>query len=74
MLKWGEKFEGGGNVFVSDDGGAAETAAWGGPWAEMRWLAPDHLQISYEAEARVFEQARERGDVRVSYRAVRVEK
>src|ERR1700754_1351805 len=39
---------GGGNAFrADDDHGAAVAGHWGGSWAEIKWLAPDHLLIRY---------------------------
>jgi hypothetical protein len=60
-----------GNAFRADDGhGAAQTAAWGGPWADLRWLSPKHLLIRYDAKARIFEQKVEISGVRISYEKV----
>jgi hypothetical protein len=59
------------NAFVADDGdGAATAGAWGGPWAEVRWLAPDRLLILYAARSRLFEQEEQVSGVRISYRQV----
>lgn len=71
VLESGDTLTGSGNVFVADtDHGAAEVAPWGGPTAELTWLAADHLLISYAAKARLFTQEREQDGVRVSYRVV----
>ena len=60
-----------GNIFVADaDHGAAAVGDWGGPWAEMRWLAPDHLQIRYAEKSRIFNQIEQRDGIRISYEAV----
>ena len=59
---------GAGNAFrADDDHGAAEAGRWGGPWAELRWLAPDHLLIRYAAKSRIFKQVDSVGDVKISY-------
>jgi hypothetical protein len=60
-----------GNAFrADDDHGAAAAGGWGGPWAEMRWLAPDHLLIRYAAKSRIFKRAETVDGVRVSYEPV----
>jgi len=42
-----------GNVFIADAGhGAAATGSWGGPWAELKWIAKDHLLIRYAGQIR----------------------
>ena len=57
IIEKGEQLSGGGNTFrADDDHGAATVGAWGGPWAEMKWLAPDHLLIRYASNSRIFEQ------------------
>lgn len=62
---------GSGNVFrADDDHGAASDGRWGGPWAEIRWIAPDRLLIRYAAKSRVFQQAESVDGVRVSYQPV----
>jgi hypothetical protein len=66
-----DKLSGSGNAFrADDDHGAASAGAWGGPWAEARWLAPDHLLIRYAAKSRIFKQAEESDGVRITYQAV----
>jgi len=62
----------GGNVFRADTGHdpAVRTGAWGGPWAEMRWLAPRHLLIRYTAGTRLFARASEANGIRISYETV----
>jgi hypothetical protein len=58
---------GGGNAFrADDDHGAAVDGRGGGPWAEMRWLGPDHLLIRYAAKSRIFKQANSVDGVRVT--------
>jgi hypothetical protein len=61
---------GAGNAFrADDDHGAAAAGRWGGPWAELRWLAPDHLLIRYAAKSRIFKQVDSIGDVKISYQS-----
>jgi hypothetical protein len=68
ILKPGELPAGGGNAFrADDDHGAAAAGRWGGPWAELSWLAPDHLVIRYATKSRIFKQAENVGDVKISY-------
>ncbi|WP_077145017.1 hypothetical protein [Sphingopyxis sp. KK2] len=67
----GEQPSGAGNAFVADDDhGAATTGDWGGPWAEMTWLAPDHLRIRYVPKSRLFKQEENVSDVKISYEPV----
>ena len=71
VLRAGVEPSDGGNAFIADDGqGVVRAGAWGGPWAEARWLAPRHLLIRYAAGARVFAQANEAAGVRISYEPV----
>ena len=71
VLKQAQEPSGGGNTFRADaDHGAAAVGDWGGPWAEMRWLAPDHLLVRYAAKSRLFEQQREVSGVTISYQQV----
>jgi hypothetical protein len=59
----------GGNVFIADGGrGAAEPSAWGGPWADVRWLTPDRLEIAYDPLSRTVRQAEKFDDIQVTYR------
>lgn len=60
----------GGNAFRADGDHGAAAGAWGGPWAEMRWLAPDHLLIRYAANSRLFAREGEVSGVRISYQQV----
>lgn len=64
-----EGISGKGNVFIADEG--AKAAAWGGPWAEVKWLGAKHLLVSYDASARVFAKNERVGDVQVSYQTIR---
>jgi hypothetical protein len=71
VLKQGHEPSGGGNTYrADDDHGAAAAGDWGGPWAEMRWLAPDHLLIRYAAKSRRFEQQGKVSGVKISYQQV----
>jgi hypothetical protein len=68
VLRHGERLAGNGNVFIADaDHGRAAAGPWGGPWAEMRWLAADHLQIRHARDARVFTRLGREAQVRISY-------
>lgn len=71
VVETGVEPTGSGNSFRADDNhGAAAAGEWGGPWAEMRWLAPDHLLIRYAAKSRLFEQDDEVSGVKISYQPV----
>lgn len=71
VMRQGEQTSGTGNAFrADDDHGAAAAGKWGGPWAEIRWLTPDHLLIRYAAKTRLFEQENEVSGVRISYEKV----
>jgi hypothetical protein len=60
-----------GNAFRADDGhGAARIGHWGGSWAEMKWLSPDHLLVRYDAKSRLFMQDEEVSGVRITYQAI----
>lgn len=43
-----------GNAFVADAYNGGKRGSWGGPWATMKWVAPDHLLATYDKQARVF--------------------
>ena len=60
-----EQASGKGNVFVADKG--TNAAAWGGPWADVRWIGPKHLLVRFDATARVFVQNKTVNGVRVSF-------
>lgn len=67
----GEETVGAGDAFrADDDHGAAAVGEWGGPWAEVKWLAADHLLIKYAAKSRVFERADQIDGVRLTYEAM----
>lgn len=71
VVAQGEQPPGSGNTFrADDDHGAAAAGKWGGPWAETRWLAPDHLLIRYAAKSRLFEQEDKVAGIRISYQQV----
>jgi hypothetical protein len=71
VVEQGDEPSGSGNVFRADaNNGAAATGGWGGPWAEMKWLAPDHLLIRYASKSRLFEQAEEVSGVKITYEQV----
>ncbi len=68
ILRAGEALAGKGNVFIADDDhGAARVGPWDGPWADIRWLGPDHLRIRYAAKTRVFLKQESMAGVRVTY-------
>ena len=63
-----EKLSGGGNTYVADsDHGLAFPGEWGGPWADMQWLSPQHLQVRYADRSRMFEQDDSVSGVRITY-------
>ena len=67
----GRKLRGAGNIFRADgDHGKARAGAWGGPWAETRWLSERHLLVRYAATSRIFKQATRIYDIKISYEAV----
>lgn len=71
VLDNGEAPADSGNAFrADDDHGAAAVGEWQGPWADMRWLAPDRLLIRYAAKSRVFQQAKEVDGVKITYQQV----
>jgi hypothetical protein len=60
-----------GNAFIADVGhDVADAAAWGGPWVELRWVAPHQLLIRYDTKARVFRQDATVSGVTVTYEKV----
>jgi hypothetical protein len=71
VLEQGEEPSGAGNAFRADtDHGAAAASDWGGPWAELAWVAPNRLLIRYAAKSRLFEQDGEVSGVSISYQQV----
>ena len=70
VLEDGEQPTGSGNAFrADDDHGAARAGGWGGPWAETRWLAADHLLVRYAAKSRIFRQADQVDGVKITFAA-----
>ena len=62
---------GAGNTFrADDDHGSAKATDWGGPWADLSWISPNHLQVRHDAKARVFEADTDVSGVSVSYQKV----
>jgi hypothetical protein len=57
----------GGNVFIAEGGTAAP---WGGPYAEMRWLAPTRLLVRYVGDAGVGKAEREVEGVTVTFERI----
>jgi hypothetical protein len=71
VLDNGETPGGGGNAFRADDNhGVAAVGEWQGPWADMRWVAPDRLLIRYASKSRIFEQAAEVNGVKINYQQI----
>lgn len=72
IVEPGAASSGAGNVFrADDDHGAASAGTWGGSWAEMQWLAPNHPLIRYAERSRIFAQESEMPGVHISYQLVR---
>jgi hypothetical protein len=70
VLATGDDLSGFGNAFrADDDQGMAVAGAWGGPWAELKWLSPDHLLVKYAVGSRIFARASQVSGVRISYQA-----
>jgi hypothetical protein len=68
MLVPGDKVTGSGNAFIADDDhGAAAVGDWQGSWADVRWLSPSHLLVTYAAKSRIFKQADAVAGVRITY-------
>ena len=63
-------FESVGTAFVADAYNGGKRGPWGGPWATMKWVAPSHLLVSYDKQARVFTRNTTVQGVTVTYRAV----
>jgi len=71
----GEGPSGAGNAFrADDDHGVAVMGHWEGPWAEMKWLAPDHLLIRYAAKSRIFAQESKVSGVQITYQAIDIKR
>lgn len=71
VLDHGDAPTGGGNAFRADDNhGSAAVGEWQGPWADMRWVAPNRLLIRYASKSCIFEQANEVDGVKIVYQQV----
>lgn len=71
IIDQGSPPTGSGNAFVADDNhGVAAVGEWQGPFAAIKWVAPDHLLISYALKSRIFEQADEVDGVKIDYQPV----
>lgn len=71
VVERGKEPSGGGNTFrADDDHGASPDGEWGGPWAQITWLAPDHLLIRYAAKSRLFAQEDKVSGIKISYQQV----
>ena len=71
IVETGASESGSGNAFIADDDhGKARGGDWGGPWAEVKWLASNHLLIRYAAKSRIFDQNEAVGSVVLSYQAI----
>ncbi len=71
ILGANDKPSGGGNAFIADDNhGAARVGDWGGSWAEMKWLSPDHLLVRFAVKSRLFKQKERVSGVRITYQAI----
>ena len=71
VIAYGQQPSGSGNIFrADDDHGSAAAGVWGGPWAEIKWLAADHLLIRYAAKSRLFDQNNEISGIKISYQPV----
>lgn len=57
---------GGGNIYIAN--GGPTPAPWGGPWANMRWLAADRLEISYDPASQIFLQKSQVDGVSIDWR------
>ena len=55
VVSAGVKVLGPGSTFIADtDHGTAQSADWGGPWAEVEWKSPAKLMIRYDRRAQIF--------------------
>jgi hypothetical protein len=71
VLGRGEVSTGSGNAFIADaNHGAAPLGEWGGPWAEIQWLANEHVLIRYAQGSRVFEKDEQVSGVKITYQPV----
>lgn len=71
VVDHGDVPTGSGNAFRADDNhGVAPVGDWQGPWADMKWVAPNRLLIRYASKSRIFEQAGEVKGVYIDYQQV----
>lgn len=71
VVERGEQPSGSGNTFrPDDDHGAADGGPWGGPWAEIKWLGPDHLLVRYASKSRIFLQDEAVAGAKITYEQV----
>ncbi len=59
-----------GNTFVADAYNGGKRGTWGGPWADMAWIGPNHLIVTYDDQARIFDRHEVVNGVRITYRPV----
>lgn len=59
-----------GNAFVADGYNGGTRGSWGGPWAEMKWIGPSELLVTYDGKARIFTRNSAARSVHISYQAV----
>ena len=64
-------FQSVGNAFVADGYNGGMRGPWGGPWASISWSGPDRLLVTYDAQARVFDNRQSVNGVQIDYRPVR---
>jgi hypothetical protein len=68
VLNDAEELSGSGNTFIADDDhGAARAGAWGGPWADMKWVGPRQVLVRYSTGSRFFKRESEVSGVRIAY-------
>ncbi len=59
-----------GNAFVADGYNGGTRGSWGGPWADMKWIGPAELVVTYDQKARLFDNNKVVRGVNVTYRPV----
>lgn len=60
----------GGNAFVAGaDDDTADTGYWGGPSAEMEWLAPGHLLVRFASGSNIFVREENVDGVKITFKA-----
>ena len=55
-----------GNTYIAN--GGSTPAPWGGPWARIRWLGPNRLEISYDPTSRIALQESQVAGVSIDWR------